>query len=92
MMTIYQKVCKLEDGMKWMVKEIKTMKAMKSDSTSTVKEELIEAHSGKQINVTRIPAKDAYQYGLRLLDVLFSKEEMVGLSRFFAIDPWQKSG
>ena len=75
---IYQKVCKLEEGMKWMAKEIKAIKAMKSDNTSTVKEELIEAHNGKQINVNRIPAKDAYQYGLRLLDVLFSKEEMVG--------------
>ena len=60
---ICQKLCKLEDGMKWMAKEIKTIKAMKIDSTSTGKEELIEAHNWKQISVNRIPAKNAYQYG-----------------------------
>jgi len=70
---IYRKVCKLEDGMKYLAKEVKAMKSSKS----AVKEELVESHSGKKINVNRIPAKDEYQYGLRLLDVLFSKEEMV---------------
>lgn len=41
-----------------------------------VKDEEIESHNGKKINVNRILAKDAYVYGLRLMDVLFTKEEM----------------
>ena len=42
----------------------------------SVKEEEIECHNGKKINVNRIPAKDAYKFSLRLLDVLFTKEEL----------------
>ena len=57
-----------------MVKEIKSLKSSKFAG----KEELIESHNGKKINVNRIPAKDSYQFGLRLLDVLFSKEQLVG--------------
>jgi len=71
-----QKFGKMEEAMKWMVKEMKTLKS--ANTSVAVKEELIESHSGKKINVNRIPAKDEYQYGLRLLDVLFSKEELVG--------------
>ena len=41
-----------------------------------VKQEEVQAHNGKKVNVNRIPAKDEYIYGLRLMDVLFTKEEM----------------
>jgi len=30
----------------------------------------------KKININRIPAKDIYVFSLRLLDVLFTKEEL----------------
>jgi len=43
---------------------------------SSVKEEEIECHNGKKINVNRILAKDAYKFSLWLLDVLFTKEEL----------------
>ena len=70
-----QKLTKMEDAMKWMVKEMKSMKA--ANSHVAVKEELIESHNGKKINANRIPAKSEHQYGLRLLYVLFSKEQLV---------------
>ena len=74
-MTMMQKLTKMEDAMKWMVKEMKSMKA--ANSHVAVKEELIESHNGKKINANRIPAKSEHQYGLRLLYVLFSKEQLV---------------
>ena len=63
------KINGMEGAIKCMVKEIKGLKSTKS-------KELVESYSGKKTNVNRIPAKDVYQYGLRLLDVLFSKEMM----------------
>ena len=30
------------------------------------------------ISVSRLPARDAYSHGLRLLDILFTKEELAG--------------
>jgi len=70
------KLNKMEEAMKWMVKE---MKALRSAGT---KKELVESHKGKMINVNRIPAKTEYQYGLRLLDVIFSKQQLVGKLMF----------
>lgn len=57
-----------------MVQLIKTFQKNGGYAT-TVKEEVV-SYNGKTVNVDRIPAKDAYVYGLRLMDVLFSKEEM----------------
>ena len=42
----------------------------------TVKQEEILSYNGKPVNVDRIPASNEYVYGLRLMDILFSKEEM----------------
>jgi len=73
-----EKISKMEETMKWMVKEMKALKSACGSANVTPKEEVVESYNGKKINVNRIPAKNEYQYGLRLLDVLFSKQQLVG--------------
>jgi len=58
-------------------KLVKSIEGLKVEGkTGGIKEKEIECHNGKKINVNRIPAKDAYVFSLRLLDVLFTKEEL----------------
>ena len=56
----------------------KMMKMLKNDPCGeavTIKTEDQEfIHNG--INIMRIPARDAYAYGLHLMDILFAKEEL----------------
>jgi len=54
-----QKLTKMEDAMKWMVKEMKSMKA--ANSHVAVIEELIESQNGKKISANRILSKAEYQ-------------------------------
>ena len=42
-----------------------------SASCGDVKEEATDCHKYKGVSVLRIPARDAYAYGLQLLDVFF---------------------
>ena len=44
-----------------------------ADVEAAVKEEIFTP-SG--INITRLPSRDAYSYGLQLLDIFFTKEEL----------------
>ena len=58
----------------------KTFEALKNIPTSSdgsVKQEGTEdACTINGINVMRLPARDAYAFGLQLLDILFTKEEL----------------
>ena len=65
------------DKMEQRVKEMMEMTTNVQDSGEhTVKQEEILSYNGKPVNVDRIPAGNEYVYGLRLMDILFSKEEM----------------
>lgn len=55
---------------------IKILQDNREHSSKTIIKEEILSFNGKPVNVNRIPASDEYKYGLRLMDVLFSKEEM----------------
>ena len=57
-----------------MVQLINTFQTNGRNATA-VKEEVV-SYNGNIVDVKRIPAKTPYAYGLRLMDVLFSKEEM----------------
>ena len=46
-------------------------------------------HTG--LNVTRIPSRDAYSYGLQLMDIPFSKEEL-SISLLFKSKESEKPG
>ena len=71
------KIDKLEQRVKEMMEMMKMLQDDREHSSKTIiKEEEILSFNGKPVNVNRIPASDEYKYGLRLMDVLFSKEEM----------------
>lgn len=67
------KIDKLEQRIKDMME---MMNNGEQSSKAIVKQEEILSFNGKPVNVDRIPAGNEYVYGLRLMDVLFSKEEM----------------
>ena len=45
-----------------------------ADTVMVKTEDKEYTHNG--VNVMRIPARDAYSYGLQLMDILFTKEEL----------------
>ncbi len=51
-----------------------------SNAPSSVKEESdingSDASMINGMNITRLPTRDAYSYGLQLIDLLFTKEEL----------------
>ena len=66
-----QRVSSLEKTLK---EALETFKGGRSPLEDVVKQEGAKIING--INVLRIPSRDAYSYGLRLMDIIFSKEEM----------------
>ena len=69
------KIDKLEQRVKEMM-EMMILQDDREHSSKTIIKEEILSFNGKPVNVNRIPASDEYKCGLRLMDVLFSKEEM----------------
>ena len=66
---------------------LETFKGGRSPLEDVVKQEGATIING--INILRIPSRDAYSYGLRLMDIIFSKEEM-GKSLLFKSKKSQK--
>ena len=56
------------------------MKALKNFKSTpcelSIKQEAAEDTTINGINVMHLPARDAYAFGLQLLDILFTKEEL----------------
>ena len=71
MINLAKKVEKMERGVVQILNELKKMGSSGSPSEVKSESEIING-----INVLRIPSRDAYSYGLHLMEVLFTKEEM----------------
>lgn len=67
---------KLDKIEKMLEKLIKKKDKTIGGGSGTIKEESDEGSIVNGVDVTRIPAKDEYSYGLRLMDILFTKKEM----------------
>ncbi len=58
-----------------MMKMMETERQASVPECSTIKQEGSDC-TENGVNLMRIPARDAYSYGLQLMDILFTKEEL----------------